>query len=90
MEAIIFKPFSFASKSSCLICSEANTPPPPESTLSTIALTFSSSCASLISLEVESPPIVPGGCTPSTMVPFATMTAILSIPCWSIFSERIS
>ena len=50
-----------AFNNSCLITSEAKTPPPPESTLKTIAFTASSSYASLINLEVESPPIVPGG-----------------------------
>ena len=65
-----------AASSSCLINSEAKTPPPPESTLNTIALVFLFSCASLIRLEVESPPMVPGGWFPSTIVPLATMTAI--------------
>ena len=38
IDAIIVSPFSFASKSSSLICSEAKTPPPPESTLKTMAI----------------------------------------------------
>ncbi len=57
--------------------SDANALPPPESTRSTSALTASSTRAWRISSAVESPPIAPGGCVPSRIVPAATMTATL-------------
>ncbi len=63
--------------SSSRITSDANALPPPESTRSTSALTESSSSAWRISSASESPPIDPGGCVPSRMVPAATITATL-------------
>ena len=61
MDAITFISLDLAITISSLITSEAKALPPPESTLNTIAFTSSSSCASLKSCAVESPPIMPGG-----------------------------
>ena len=49
--------------------------PPGELTRSTTALTRSSSRAARTSCAVDSPPIVPGGCSPATISPSATTTA---------------
>ena len=58
--------------------SEANELPPPLSTRSTTAFTFSSRRALRMSAAVESPPMRPGGCVPSRMGPLATTTATAS------------
>ena len=58
--------------------SDANTLPPPELTRSTIAPTPSASAVVLISCARESPPMVPGGWSPGTILPSAVITATLS------------
>ena len=75
------------SSSSRRMTSEAVALPPGLSTRSTTALTASSSRAWRISAATESPPTLPGGCSPSTMAPWATTTPILSAR-WGASSRR--
>ncbi len=78
MEITTGTPLARARSSSWRIISEANTLPPPLFTRSTMAPTPSCSAVVLISSASESPPIVPGGCSPGMILPWAVITATRS------------